>query len=185
MLRHFFHSRIFPLSFIFVPFFFGIEGANQTATQSLLINIAAKAGAKAGAELGLREAKESGARAGAMAGAEAGERAGAAAGVEAARKAATEVATKTLKEALQKLGTMNKSVGCKSSIFDYYINHYRPPVGRSPRSPPVISPAFNQSTNLSMYQTTNQKTSHQPENQRLRSSIHHCINNKSFLASST
>ncbi|XP_029196202.2 LOW QUALITY PROTEIN: uncharacterized protein LOC114961605 [Acropora millepora] len=85
------------------------SGANQTATQSLLINIAAKAGAKAGAELGLREAKESGARAGAMAGAEAGERAGAAAGVEAARKAATEVATKTLKEALQKLGTMNKS----------------------------------------------------------------------------
>lgn len=135
--------------------------------------------------MGLREAKESGARAGAMAGAEAGERAGAAAGVEAARKAATEVATKTLKEALQKLGTMNKSVGCKSSVFDYYINHYRPPVGRSPRSPPVISPAFNQSTNLSMYQTTNQKTSHQPENQRLRSSIHHCINNKSFLASST
>ena len=123
-IQSFFHFH----SFLYL--FFRIEGANQTATQSLLINIAAKAGAKAGAELGLREAKESGARAGAMAGAEAGERAGAAAGVEAARKAATEVATKTLKEALQKLGTMNKSVGCKSSIFDYYINHYRPPVGR-------------------------------------------------------
>ncbi|XP_068731030.1 uncharacterized protein [Montipora capricornis] len=84
--------------------------ADQTATQSLLIKIAAKAGAKAGAELGLREAKESGAKAGAMAGAEAGGRAGAEAGVEAATKAATEVADKALKEALAKLGTLNKSV---------------------------------------------------------------------------